>query len=158
MLTSIFDFLFGLVTDYGLIGLFIVSAAGSSIIVPFSAEMTFPILLGCNFSKVSILFASSVGAYVGSSFNYFIGLKSGKYALKKVKEKDAKHAQDFMDKYGVLGLCIAMIVPLPLPVDPLTIIAGITKMHFNRFTIAVLTGKTIKYALLLELMVYLFPI
>ncbi len=141
-----------LVVDYGLVGLFAVSAMGATIIIPFSAELAFPILLSAGVAKMPILMAATLGAYLGTAFNYWLGHKGGEIALKKMKKEDLEKAKRFMDHYGLFGVMVVMIIPLPLPVDPITILCGVAKMNFLSFSVATFLGKGIKYGILLWLL------
>jgi len=143
------------VSEFGLFGLFIVSGLGATIFIPFSAEMSFPVLVGASIPDLHILAAATGGAYIGTVINYAIGYKGGKYALKDVAEKDLKKAQDMMNKYGWFGIMGAMVIPLPLPVDPITILCGIARMDFLRFSAAIIAGKGLKYAILLGILAFI---
>ena len=72
---------------------------------------------------------------------------TGKY----LKPENLEKAKKLMNKYGWAGLFIALILPLPLPVDPITVLCGMAKMNFKEFTIVVLSGKAVKAALVLGL-------
>lgn len=144
-----FETLTELVAQYGLVGLFIVSAMGSTIFIPFSAELTFPVLASAGVWKVAILLSATFGGVAGSWINYWIGTSGLKAVRKKMGKGDIKKAHDIMNKYGALGITLALALPLPLPVDPITILCGVSKMNFRLFTLAVFTGKLMKYALVL---------
>ncbi len=148
MLESLIAF----VREFGLVGLFITSAAGSTIFVPFSAELTFPVLLKVGVSRLWILVASVLGSYLGTIVNYVLGERSMHYALKCIKKTDLEKAHKLMDKYGWFGVLTLLAAPLPLPVDPVTILCGATKMNFKEFTAVVIVGKLIKYAIILEIL------
>jgi membrane protein YqaA with SNARE-associated domain len=140
-----------LVREYGLIGLFISSMAGSTIFIPFSVELTFPFLAAAGVSKYHILISATLGSFTGTLSNYLIGLWGIKTAEKHVKKVDVERAHQFMNKYGWAGLITVLAVPIPLPVDPITIVCGMVKMRLSEFTAAVIIGKTIKYAIILGL-------
>ncbi len=137
------------VREYGLIGIFLASAAGSTIFLPLSAELTFPILVAANVNRLAILVAATLGALAGTLVNYWLGYRGVKLADKHLKKDDLETARRIMNRYGWIGVMAALAVPLPLPIDPLTILCGITRMDLKEFVAAVAIGKAIKYALVL---------
>jgi membrane protein YqaA with SNARE-associated domain len=146
-----FEALTSFVHTYGLAGLFLASLLGSTIFIPFTVEITFPILVAAKVGKMQILFWATLGALCGTCINYEIGSKGIDHAKKYVKEKDILKAKKIMDKYGWIGLLTVMLLPLPLPVDPLTVLCGASKMDKKEFILAVAAGKAIKYAIILGL-------
>ena len=144
-----FEWLMQSVHQYGLIGLFISSLIGSTIFLPFSVELTFPILLKAGIHKLAIIFTSAAGAVCGTLINYRIGYYGIKYAHKHVRKKKLERATKLMNKYGLVGLFTIIVLPLPLPVDPITIICVAARMDINRFTTIFLAAKMLKYALTL---------
>ena len=152
---TVSDTLLGLIADYGLAGLFLASLIGSAAFIPFANEVGFPILVKAGIMPWKIWLSATLGAYVGASINYWLGYKGGEYALRKSKEKDIENSRLLMDKYGFFGLTAVMMIPLPLPVDPLTLVCGAAKMGFSRFSAAIIIGKGIKYVFLLYLLSFL---
>jgi membrane protein YqaA with SNARE-associated domain len=147
------EWLTQLVQQYGLIGLFFSSFLGSTIFVPFTIELTFPLLLEAHIGKLAILWFASAGSLCGTLINYGVGYQGVKYAERYIKKEDMEKAHKLMNKYGWFGLFTLLALPLPLPVDPFTIIAGGVKMHFMEFSIVVFTAKVIKYALMLGVII-----
>jgi membrane protein YqaA with SNARE-associated domain len=142
----------GLVQQHGLVGLFIASAAGSTIFIPFSAELSFPILLSAGIGWLPIIVAATAGALAGTLVNYWVGLKGMHLVHKYVSEADMKKAHDLMNRYGWAGLYVALAFPVPLPTDPLTVLAGATRMRLSEFVAVVIAGKLTKYAAFLGLL------
>ena len=138
------------VREYGLIGIFLASAIGSTIFVPLSAELTFPILVAAQVNRLAILVAATVGALLGTLVNYWLGYRGVSIADKYLRKEDLEKAHKIMNRYGWVGVMVALAVPVPLPIDPLTILCGITRMDLKEFIAAVVVGKAIKYALVLE--------
>jgi membrane protein YqaA with SNARE-associated domain len=146
-----FEWLFALVHHWGLLGLFITSFIGATVFVPFTAEVTFPILLKSGIHPLPIMLAAAAGALGGALFNYYLGLKGIQYAHKYVKQEDIDKAQRLMNKYGWVGLFIAMALPVPLPADALTVFVGATEMNVREFSAVIFSAKLVKYALIIGL-------
>ncbi len=146
-----FEFLGTFVADYGAAGLFIVSMIGSTVFVPFTVEITFPVLAAAGMNRLLILAAAVAGAVAGTYVNYMLGSKGVDYAKRFITEKDLEKASNIMNRYGWFGVFAVMALPFPLPVDPLTVLCGASKMNKKEFVLAVAAGKIIKYSALLGL-------
>jgi membrane protein YqaA with SNARE-associated domain len=92
------------------------------------------------------LFLATVGSTLGNLFNYFVGKVIGLKLLKdKERDKEFQRMKRIANKYGFLGLFVLLAIPLPLPVDIVTVFAGVSKMDIKYFTITVFFGKLVKY-------------
>lgn len=141
------SWLFNALLEYGYVGLFLISFLGSTIFIPFTVEIFLAGLIGIGLNPLYIVFISAVGSTLGSAVNYFIGRLGIEYYREKIrKTKDNDKLQKIANKYGILGLFAILALPIPLPVDILTIAAGISKMDFKYFLIAVFLGKFLRYA------------
>jgi membrane protein YqaA with SNARE-associated domain len=136
-----------LVIAYGSLGLFASSLLGSTIFFPFAIEILFLPLMKAGVNGYWIVLSASTGSVIGTYINYIIGwyglkitrLDRGRPRLDKIKKT--------IDRYGWFGLFIIFAWPLPLPVDPLAIFIGITKMDWRRFIATVFTAKVVRYSL-----------
>lgn len=128
-----------IIISYGLIGLFILCFASSSIL-PFPAEPGI-ILATSKFNVIDVFIFAFFGSLLGAILNYFIGLK-GIHGIVKRKVKKEEELKKWIDKYGAI---ILILVPwLPFIGDPLTIVAGALKMKFEKFLFWISIGKFIK--------------
>ncbi|MCX6695010.1 MAG: hypothetical protein NTU61_01775, partial [Candidatus Altiarchaeota archaeon] len=109
--------LYAIVLSYGLPGLLLASLIGSTIFVPFTTEILFPVLIKASISPVEIVLYAAFGSLLGTIVNYALGFYGTKLVQKHIQGANADKAQSIMDKYGWLGLFVIMVVPLPLPVD-----------------------------------------
>ena len=139
--------------EYGYLGLFLSSFIGSTIFVPFTVEVFMAALLGAGLNAIYLIFIASLGSTLGSCLNYFLGWLGIKYYRKKVKkaEKENSRLEEIVNRYGVLGLFVILALPLPLPVDIFTLAAGISRMNFKYFVVAVFFGKLVRYAFYAEI-------
>lgn len=145
---DVFAALTGLVTAYGIFGLFLAAFLGSTIFIPFSVEALLPLLIKANVDLYRIVIVASIGALLGTWVNYLLGYYGSEYIKKKVGEEKISKAKEAMDKYGWPGLFIVIFtpVPLPIPVDPITIIPGLARMNFFRFSVVVFIAKLARYS------------
>ncbi|MFZ2456947.1 MAG: VTT domain-containing protein [Candidatus Altiarchaeia archaeon] len=147
MFHDVIGWMTSLIVHYGLAGLFISSILGSTIFIPFSVEAVLPVMVGLKLDLVQIVVVATVGATIGTSINYAIGFYATELVEKRLGEENLKKAKHLMDKHGWPGLflILAAPIPLPIPVDPLTVIPGLAKMNYKEFVIVVLCAKLIKY-------------
>jgi len=145
-----------LVRHYGLPGLFISSFIGSTIFVPFSAEVGVLALAVAGVDKLAILTVATAGSVAGTLVNYYIGYKGIGFAGRYVKKEEISKAEHTMNRYGWLGLFGVLVIPMPLPVDPLTILCGAGKMDVRIFIATVAAAKAVKYAIVLGLVTLVF--
>jgi len=152
--------MFGLVTEsihgFGLIGLLFSSFIGSTIFFPLSVEFSFPILVKTGVPKLAIILFATLGSVSGTMVNYLLGKKGIRYIEKRTDKIQVDQATNLMNKYGWAGIFLALALPIPLPVDPLTLLCGATKMNYTHFILVVLLAKTLKYALTLGVVVIVF--
>ncbi len=141
-----FESIIGFVVRYELFGLFITSLIGSTIFVPFTTEILFPVLIKSGLGIYHIIIVAALGAMVGTWINYGLGFLGSKFIEKRVDHTGIEHAKRFMNRYGWAGLLFILALPFPIPVDVITIVPGISRMNFIEFSIVVFLGKIIKFA------------
>ncbi len=157
MLDSFIALLAGFAQQYGLFGLFAASAIGSTIFVPFSAELVFVPLSAAGLNPILLVLAAATGSLAGSFFNYVLGYYGTgwfekRFMKKKSQKEEIKKAEELADKYGWLGLFALLSLPIPLPVDALTILAGAGKMDLKIFLPVIFFSKIIKYSIVVGLL------
>jgi len=136
----------GLVMSYGPIGLLLSSTLASTIFFPFIIELVFIPLMKAGMSGLQVVFYASLGAVIGTYINYLIGYYGIKIAHKSESRGIIK-AKEYADKYGFYGVFILFAWPIPLPVDPLAIVLGVTRMDWKKFLITVFIAKIVRYSI-----------
>ena len=139
--------LMGFVFQYGLVGLFFSAFIGSTIFVPFSVEAAEIFLIEAKQNPYLVVVVAAVGALMGTWVNYGIGFFGSEIVEKRIGINNINKAKAFMNKYGWSGLFLVIFIPTPIPVDPITIIPGITRMGFLEFSIVIFVAKLLRYAL-----------
>lgn len=154
MFHDLIEWLVAMVIHYGIFGLFISSLIGSTIFVPFSVEAVLPFLVAAKLDYLQIILAASIGATIGTCVNYGIGFYAAELVEKRIGPDNIKKAKNLMDRYGWPGLFLVLVapVPLPVPVDPLTVIPGLAKMDFKEFVLVVFFAKLLKYSFFVALL------
>jgi len=151
-MTDVIIFLAEMIGRWGVFGLLPVSIIGSTIFVPFAIEFFFPALLASGVDPYLIVITAGVGSTLGTFVNYWLGHAGSRYVKKKVDGEKVEKATTLMNRYGWFGLLFIITIPLPIPVDGVTIIPGIARMNFLWFSVVVFLGKLLKYAFFVGLL------
>lgn len=130
--------------EYSYWGLFLASFLAATIL-PFSSEVVLAILLSQDLNLYLMVFTATAGNVLGSVVNYGAGAWGSRVLLAKffkIQEKEIKRAENRFKKYGVISLLFAWV---PIIGDPLTVAAGLLKVHFGLFLLLVGMGKFLRY-------------
>ena len=130
--------------EFGYWGLFL-SAFLAATLLPLSSEIVLIILLVQGLNTGGLLFCAALGNILGSIVNYLLGRYGSDILLKRflrLSDFDVERAVKRFEKYGVASLFFAWV---PVIGDPLTVVAGIMKIRFFLFVIAVSLGKIFRY-------------
>jgi membrane protein YqaA with SNARE-associated domain len=134
------DWLYTFATQYGYLGIFLISLFGAmSIFVPIPYTVVIFILGGLpNFDPFLIAVAAGIGSAIGEFSGYLLGVGGRKVISDKYKKK-----MDFITKlfkkYGAITIFIFALTPLPD--DLLFIPLGVMRYSLLRAFIPALLGK-----------------
>lgn len=136
------------VHDQGYLGVFVMMAAGSTII-PLPAELVVPpaaywATQGA-FSFWGLILAATLGSWFGSAVSYVVAsrlgrpliLRYGRYVL--IPEKKWLLAESWINRYSVAGVFFGRLLPVVRHVISLP--AGAARMKFWPFTFSTLLGS-----------------
>jgi membrane protein YqaA with SNARE-associated domain len=88
-----------------------------------------------------------IGSICGCLLLYFVGRRGGSPLLKrKFPRKDIERAERLYEKYGLLTVAVPSILPPPCPFKVFVLTAGVFRLKVSDFVIAVVIGRTIRYA------------
>jgi membrane protein YqaA with SNARE-associated domain len=91
--------------------------------------------------------AATIGSTVGCVVLYHISLRAGHRALARFSESKQKRVKNLIDRYDVLSVLVASLLPPPFPFKLFVVSAGVFRLNLVRFTIAVAAGRTFRYLL-----------
>ncbi len=91
--------------------------------------------------------AAMIGSTVGSVGLFRISRRAGHRALKRFSESKQKRVKDLIDRYDVLSVLVASVMPPPFPLKIFIVSAGVFRLNLVRFTIAIAVGRTFRYLL-----------
>lgn len=91
--------------------------------------------------------SATIGSTVGSVGLYHISRRAGHRALARFSESKQKRVKDLIDRYDVLSVLVASLMPPPFPLKLFIVSAGVFRLNLLRFTIAIGVGRTFRYLL-----------
>ena len=91
--------------------------------------------------------SATIGSTIGCVVLYHLSLKAGRRALARFSESKQKRVKDLIDRYDVLSVLVASILPPPFPFKLFVVSAGVFRLNLLRFTIAIAVGRTFRYLL-----------
>ena len=144
-LTRLSDFL----VTFGPFGLFVVAVLDSSFVpLPSSADALM-LLLTTAHPRWMIFYAlvATAGSTLGCWMLYYVSRRAGKRALARFSEAKQKRVKDLIDRYDVLSVLVASVLPPPFPFKVFVISAGVLRFSLTRFIVAIVVGRGFRFLL-----------
>lgn len=144
-LTRFSDFL----VAFGPFGLFVVAALDSSFVpLPSSADALM-LLLTTAHPRWMVFYAlvATIGSALGCWMLYYVSRRAGSRALARFSESKQKRVKDLIDRYDVLSVLVASVLPPPFPFKIFVITAGVLRFSLTRFLTAIVVGRGFRFLL-----------
>ena len=144
-LTKVSDYL----VAFGPLGLFAVALLDSTFVpLPSSADALM-LLLSTTSPRWMPLYAfmATAGSAIGCWILYVISRRAGSRALSKFSEAKQKRVKDLIERYDMLSVLVATLLPPPFPFKLFVITAGVFRFSLVRFMIAVTVGRAFRFLL-----------
>ena len=140
----------GYLVSFGPFGLLAIAFLDSVLIpMPGGVDAVLLLLAAARPSWMLIyVAAATVGSTAGCVGLYKISERAGHRALRRFSEKKQKRVKDLIDRYDVLSVLVASLLPPPFPFKLFVVSAGVFRLNLVRFTIAIGAGRTFRYLLL----------
>lgn len=144
-LTSISQYL----VSYGPFGLFAIALLDSALIpLPGGPDAMMMLLSAARPSWVIIYAAAAtLGSVTGCLILYYISQRAGRRALSRFSESKQARVKELIDRYDVLSVLIASILPPPFPFKLFVVSAGVFRLNVLRFAAAIAVGRAFRYLL-----------
>jgi membrane protein YqaA with SNARE-associated domain len=143
----------GKLSDYfvalGPFGLFAVALLDSTFVpLPSSADAIMILLTTAN-PRWMIAYAAiaTAGSTIGCVILYSISKRAGSRALRKFSPARQKRTKALIEKYDVISVLVASLMPPPFPFKVFVITAGVFRFSLTRFTIAIIAGRMFRFLL-----------
>jgi membrane protein YqaA with SNARE-associated domain len=133
----------------GPFGLFAVALLDSTFVpLPSSADVLM-ILLTRAHPRLMIVYAllATAGSAIGCVILYYISRRAGGRALRKFSAAKQKRVKELIDRYDVLSVLVASLMPPPFPFKLFVITAGVFRFSITRFVIAIVGGRMFRFLL-----------
>lgn len=91
--------------------------------------------------------AATLGSVIGCVILYYISRRAGRRALERFSEEKQARVKDWVDRYDVLSVLVASLLPPPFPFKLFVVTAGVTRMSVVRFALAVAAGRAFRFLL-----------
>jgi len=95
-----------------------------------------------------VVLAATMGSTLGCLILYGIAQKGGEKALARVSPEKAARVEQKMREHGVWAVIAAVIAPPPFPTKLVILAAGVLRIGKLRFSLGVLIGRLVRYALI----------
>lgn len=118
---------------------------------PLSSEALLAALIYQKHSLLLLWLAATSGNTLGSCLNWYLGSQVLRWRDRPwfpVSPAKLARAQTQFQRYGIVSLLFAW---LPVVGDPLTLLAGVMRVHFGLFLLLVASGKALRYAFIILL-------
>jgi membrane protein YqaA with SNARE-associated domain len=134
---------------YGPFGLFAIALLDSALIPMAGGPDAVMMLLSAAQPRWWPLYAATatVGSVAGCIILYYLSARAGRSALKRFSERKQKRVKDLLDRYDVLSVLVASILPPPFPFKLFVVSAGVFRLNLLRFAIAIGIGRAFRYLL-----------
>jgi membrane protein YqaA with SNARE-associated domain len=148
-ITGFFGKLAHWLLSFGPFGLFAIAFLDSVLVpIPGGVDAMLMILATARPSWMLIyVVAATLGSTIGCVGLYKISQKAGHRALDRFSESKQKRVKDLIDRYDVLSVLVASVLPPPFPFKLFVVSAGVFRLNLLRFTIAIAAGRTFRYLL-----------
>jgi membrane protein YqaA with SNARE-associated domain len=135
--------------SFGPFGLFAIAFLDSVLIpMPGGVDAVLLLLSASRPSWMLIYVASAtVGSTAGCIGLYLVSKRAGHRALARFSESKQKRVKDLIDRYDVLSVLVASVLPPPFPFKLFVVSAGVFRLNLVRFTVAVASGRVFRYLL-----------
>ena len=134
---------------FGAPGLFVLCLLDSTFVpLPTFADL---LLIGLSMKNPHwmplYVFLAVLGSTIGCLILYYVSRRAGSRALRKFSPAKQKRVKDLIDRYDVLSVLVASVMPPPFPFKVFVISAGVFRFNLIRFTIAIFAGRLFRFLL-----------
>jgi membrane protein YqaA with SNARE-associated domain len=135
---------------YGAFGLFAIALLDSALIpLPGGPDAVLILLSAARPAWVPLyVLAATLGSCIGCLIFYYISRRAGRGALKRFSPRKQARVKELIDRYDVLSVLVASVLPPPFPFKIFIATAGVFRFSVLRFALAVAAGRAFRYALI----------
>lgn len=144
-LTSVSQYL----VTFGPFGLFAVALLDSALVpLPGGADAVMILLSTARPSWWPLYAgAATLGSVIGCVILYHISRRAGRRALARFSERKQRRVKELIDRYDVLAVLVASLLPPPFPFKLFVITTGVFRLNVWRFAAAIALGRAFRFLL-----------
>jgi membrane protein YqaA with SNARE-associated domain len=134
---------------YGAFGLFTLALLDSTFVpLPSSADALMLLLSMTNPSWMLLYaFMATSGSAIGCCILYLISRRAGSRALRRFSEAKQARVKLLIERYDMMAVLIATLLPPPFPFKLFVITAGVFRFSLLRFMLAIIAGRAFRFLL-----------
>lgn len=134
---------------FGPFGLFAIALLDSALIPMAGGPDALLLLLAMARPSWMLIYAAAatVGSTAGCVVLYYISQRAGRRALARFSAKKQARVKELIDRYDVLSVLVASLLPPPFPFKLFVVTAGVFRLSILRFTVAIAAGRAVRYLL-----------
>lgn len=134
---------------FGAFGLFTVALLDSTFVpLPSSADALMLILTTAHPSWMLLYaFMATAGSAIGCWVLYLVSRRAGARALKRFSERKQQRVKELIERYDVIAVLVATLLPPPFPFKLFVVSAGVFRFSLVRFMIAIVVGRAFRFLL-----------
>ena len=133
----------------GPFGLFAVALLDSAFVPLPTGVDALMILLTIAHPRLMVFYAllATAGSAVGCVLLYYVSRRAGSRALNKFSPAKQARVKELIDRYDVMSVLVASLMPPPFPFKLFVITAGVFRFSLMRFTLAIIAGRAFRFLL-----------
>ena len=134
---------------FGAFGLFGIALLDSSFVpLPSGIDAAVLLLSAATPAMMPVyVLSATVGSIIGTLTLYFIARRAGHRVLARFSPQKQARVQDLINRYDVLSVLVASLLPPPAPFKLFVITSGVVRVSVLRFTIAITIGRAFRFLL-----------
>jgi membrane protein YqaA with SNARE-associated domain len=107
------------------------------------------LLLSTTHPRFMIVYAliATAGSAVGCWLLYIVSRRAGARALGRFSERKQKRVKELIDRYDMLSVLVATLLPPPFPLKLFVVTAGVFRFSLWRFMAAIVVGRAFRFLL-----------
>lgn len=90
---------------------------------------------------------ATAGSTLGCFILYSVSRRAGSRALSRFSVSKQKRTKELIDRYDVLSVLVASVLPPPFPFKIFVITAGVLRFSLTRFLAAIVVGRGFRFLL-----------
>jgi len=139
----------GYLVAYGAFGLFSIALLDSLFLPLPSGTDAVMLLLAVARPQWMVFYALSatLGSVIGCVMLYYISQRAGSRALSRFSTEKQQRVKELIDRYDVLAVLVACLLPPPFPFKLVVISAGVFRFNVWRFALAITAGRLFRFML-----------